>query len=274
MVYIGVREDQSALIFDGPFLGDFAPEALTSSSIADVTSHWEWPILANKREEFPAIRQNAHIALDRVEAYHNGGRRLLDYGCGGGVFLNVAKERQWEVYGLEPLVGHAIHARGFAGATVIADTLRSDTFPLGYFDAVTAFQVFEHLPDPRAEMSKLASFTRAGGTLLIEVPNIDTPMVRLLGPRHRHFVQDHLNFFSAHTLRMLMKQHGFDPLETYYPRRVMTWRHLVSGWGGVVYGDWWRRRAANVLRRLGIADRTVSVGVGDIVAVIARKRQP
>lgn len=271
LAYVNPRDDSRALIFAGPLSTGFPADALTSSDLDKVRGTWEWPILEQKRAELPALRMNAAAALGHLERYRQPPGRLLDYGCGGGFFLATARERGWESYGIEPLAGHAIHARSHSGAAVTTDTLRPDSYSAEFFDVVTAFQVFEHLPEPSAALHTLSGMLKAGGILLIEVPNFDTPAMRVLGARHRHYVQDHLYFFSERTLRALVRKYGLEPLEVYWPARAMTLRHLFGFWGKSVLGSRGGGALDKVATHPALAERIVTFGVGDVVAIVARK---
>lgn len=277
LVYVAAVRDDAALIHDGPVLGDLDPKVLTSPDPDDLTGCWELSGLPAREAEWPAFRSNGAEALDQIERYvrpaesSNGSPRLLDYGCGWGFFLALAKERGWEPFGLEPLPAHAVYARSRSAATVVTDTLRDDTFPPGYFDAVTAFQVFEHLPDPAGAVARLHTLLKPGGVLLIEVPNIDTWSVRMLRGSHRHFVQDHLTFFSGRTLGQFVERHHFRVLHTYHPSRRMTIRHLVAGWGGRYLPAPVIAATRALACRLGLWERIICANLGDIVAVVARK---
>jgi SAM-dependent methyltransferase len=270
MVYVSPRLDMHALIFDGPTAAP-SPQALTSSQLADVQGTWEWPLLQSKEAERPALDRNSQAALDVLEALTGRPGRLLDFGCGGGFFLGAAQARGWQPFGLEPLPGHATYARARFGAQVLTDTLRPDSYPAGYFDAITAFQVFEHLPQPRENLTELVRFLRPGGAILIEVPNIATWGVRVLGRRHRHFVQDHLNFFSARTLARLFTDCGLQVRGHYTPTRYLTLPHLLGTWGGRMLPGPLARRARSAAQHPRLAHRVVRLNLGDIIAVYGVK---
>lgn len=70
------------------------------------------------------------------------------------------------------------------------DYLREDTFAPESFDVVTSLQVFEHVDEPLAELTKIRRVLKPGGLLVVEIPSIDSPLVRLMRSRHRHFVRD------------------------------------------------------------------------------------
>ena len=244
---------------------------LSSRDLGDLVGCWEVSELTSKLAEIEALRANAIDALDRIERYSTPPGRLLDFGCGWGFFLDVARERGWLPYGLEPLPGHALYVRAKVEADVVTDILRDSTYPADYFDAITSFQVFEHLPDPAGDLVRLQQALRPGGILLIEVPNIKTWGVRLMGKRHRHFVPDHLNFFSDETLGRLFQASGLEILETYHPTRQMSFRHLITAWGGRLLPEVFTSTSTRLFQNTKIWNKTFGLNIGDIVAVIGRK---
>jgi len=239
--------------------------------MADLKGSWELTLIARKLLEKPALRVNALDALGRLQVYQEPPGRILDFGCGWGFFLSIASECGWQPYGLEPLPGHATYARTEFGATVVTDTLRDSTFPANYFSVATAFQVFEHLPNPAADLRRLHIMLEPGGVILVEVPNIDTWSVRLFGERHRHFVPDHINFFSKETLSRLLEKSGFRVIERYYPRRCMSLHHLVNTWGGRYLPMAIHSLLSSFVRKTGLSQKLLRLGVGDILAMIGRK---
>jgi SAM-dependent methyltransferase len=271
LLYVGQIEDGEALIDRGPVLGNGNQRLLVSNDLRDIQGSWELAGLPAKEAERPALRLNAGEALDRLARYARPPGRLLDFGCGWGYFLGAAVERGWEPLGVEPLPAHAVYARATFGAQVLTDVLRDGSFPPGYFDAITSFQVFEHLMNPLDDLRKLCSFAKAGALILIEVPNIDTFTFRILRSRHRHFVPDHVNFFSPRTLSALMERAGLHVLETYYPTRNLTLGHLASHWGARFLPAGAAKRVDRMVTGHGLRSRIVSLNLHDIIAAIARK---
>lgn len=277
MVYVTCIEDARSLIVEGPALVAYAnPALLTSSDPAQFVGAHEYGLLPGKRRERPALEANANDALDRIEGrltQQTGQVRLLDVGSGFGFLLDVARRRGWDATGLEPLPASAAYARATFGVPVICDVLRDDTFAPQSFDVITAFQVFEHLPYPAADLGRLHRFLRPDGLILVEVPNIATWAVTLLRARHRHFVPDHLNFFSAQTLGALYRQAGIEITGHYYPARRMTLSHLGGHWSKRFLPPALHPAVDRLLADERRANRIVTLNVGDIVAVIGRRRQ-
>jgi len=264
LVYVGSLQDTQAIITSGPVTSNLAPDILHSGNLQDLDGCWELATLAEKESELPALRRNARRALDRLTCLTDKLGRLLDFGCGGGFFLAEAAKQGWKTVGLEPLAGHAVYARAKFHLNIVTDVLHDDTFPPNFFDVITAFQVFEHLLSPVHDLSLLASCLKPGGLILIEVPNIDTWGVKLLKSKHRHFVRDHLYFFSAKTLDKLVKICGLEPLETYYPVHWMTPRHLIRYFCTIV-----GIHLSQMPKLFG--SLIIPMSLHDIVAILAQK---
>jgi SAM-dependent methyltransferase len=275
MVYIANIEDDHGLIFDGPVIYSHTkPDITTSSNLNDIKALWEYNALPGKEAEWPALRQNANDALQRIEFHSRrpaAERRILDFGSGWGFFLAVARERGWLPFGLEPLPACAVYARAKFALNVITDTLRDDTYPSDYFDAVASFQVFEHLPHPDQDIQILYRILRPDGIILIEVPNFDTWTMRLMKSRHRHFAQDHLNFFSRETLTQFLTSNHFKVVDSYFPKRRMSIRHLFNFWLPKYLPAFIVDILGRAFQNTVLWETTLGINLGDIVAIIARK---
>lgn len=107
--------------------------------------------------------------LDNLERWHPRGD-LLEIGCAGGFFLDIARKRGWNVRGVEITdVGHA-HATGELGLDVHHGSFPPAPFADESFDVVYAGHVVEHMRHPVAGFADMNRMLRPGGVLLIEVP--------------------------------------------------------------------------------------------------------
>jgi len=147
------------------------------------------------------------------------GRRLLDFGCGGGFVLIQARAAGWEVMGYD--VGQ--RALATCRRQGLTATDRVEELPRGFFDAVLLNHVLEHIDDHSAVLRLLKELLNANGKLLIVVPNLESLRARLSFPfLSRRFAFDeryrafpiHLSFFSRRTLRHLLEKNGFRILAT------------------------------------------------------------
>jgi cyclopropane fatty-acyl-phospholipid synthase-like methyltransferase len=150
-------------------------------------------------------------------------KRLLDFGCGAAGFLQKAKTLAFEVTGVE------LEARVrnyWAGQLNIVSSV--EAAGEGY-DLITAFHVLEHLPDPRATLSRLAERLQPRGRMIIEVPNADDALLDLYDcdafQRFTYWSQ-HLFLYSASTFDVLARQAGCRVVAIQHCQRYPLSNHL------------------------------------------------
>jgi len=136
-------------------------------------------------------------------------QRMLDFGCGSGHFLGLARDvLRCETYGVELNPVGALGARRF-GFELHAGPLEDVPFGDASFDLVYASQVFEHLPEPRAELAVLCRLLAPGGRLYVEVPNYGSISIRVGRDRFAsNTPPGHVNYFTPWTLRNLVESCG------------------------------------------------------------------
>ena len=148
------------------------------------------------------------LALRRLSKVSKPGR-LLDVGCGPGTFLIVAQQRGWEVVGVEPATFAATKAQEF-GLDVYNGLMQDFVRDLDdQFDALTCFEVLEHVPDPLALLQAFCASLRPGGNLILSVPNLDDPYC-LKQQITSAMPPVHINFFNRKSLGHALEQSGFD----------------------------------------------------------------
>jgi 2-polyprenyl-3-methyl-5-hydroxy-6-metoxy-1,4-benzoquinol methylase len=149
----------------------------------------------------------------RIEKYKRNGR-ILDIGCGRGVFLNVMKRNGWTVAGTEY---DRITAESIAESyniNVVNGNPRDWGFPQGSFDVVTMNHVLEHMSAPESAIVECSRLLVRGGLLVVAVPNI-TSLQSTLG-KHLWFHLDipyHLYHFSEEGLTSLLEKYNFNVLK-------------------------------------------------------------
>jgi 2-polyprenyl-3-methyl-5-hydroxy-6-metoxy-1,4-benzoquinol methylase len=140
---------------------------------------------------------------------------LLDIGCATGTFLlEMQKQPGWTLTGLEPDAGAAEAARA-NGLQVIHSSLDELELPDASFDAVTMWDVLEHLHDPSAALGKIHRLLKPGGVLVARLPNGASHDARLFGPYWAGLdAPRHLYVFTPQTLAALLGQNGFELVAT------------------------------------------------------------
>jgi 2-polyprenyl-3-methyl-5-hydroxy-6-metoxy-1,4-benzoquinol methylase len=99
---------------------------------------------------------------------------VLEVGCGEGAFLDVVRDRRRaRATGIDLNAAAVAAARRQGRSAVVADVQSMAARHAGEYDAVCAFQVLEHITDPRSFLEACVSLLRPGGRLCLGVPNND-----------------------------------------------------------------------------------------------------
>lgn len=151
-------------------------------------------------------RATAAQLLDLV-GEHVAGGRLLDAGCGHGLLLDEARQRGFEVVGLELSRAAARHAREALELDVRELPLEAFEDPDG-FDVVVLADVLEHLDDPVGAVDQCARLLRPGGALCVVTPDPSSLTARLAGRRWWGYVPAHACLLPRATLRELLEAQG------------------------------------------------------------------
>lgn len=168
------------------------------------------------------------------------GQHILDVGCGGGSFLQVAKAMGAECEGVEPSQYGAERARR-SGLQVYHGTLDeycTSRSTNNKFDLITFSHVLEHLHDPIDVLRSARSLLSHQGVIWLAVPNGQCAVAKRLKWRwHSSDLPIHLMHFSLESMTKTAELAGLHvaSLETYsFPKSVrssmlqtLRWCYLI-----------------------------------------------
>ncbi|HEX9387445.1 MAG TPA: class I SAM-dependent methyltransferase [Anaerolineales bacterium] len=157
--------------------------------------------------------------------------KILDIGCGGGLFLSLLQQKGAQVTGIELSDSRAHYAKTKHGLQIDKHPIESDTWQNGYaqyFDAVTLWDVIEHVNYPFQTLQSAANVLKAGGFLFIDTPcrdsfyhQVGALTYRLSGGRFPTFLNamysshlfGHKQIFSTREMKDLFTSVGLKVVE-------------------------------------------------------------
>lgn len=147
--------------------------------------------------------------LDAIERQLGGAGRILDVGCSTGSFLDIAKQRGWECHGLELNQAEAKIAQ--AKGHVIQENLLAKAQFTDRFDAITLWDVFEHVKDGISFLAEARKFLRPSGVVFAQSPSRDALAARILQAQCNMFDGlEHVNLYGFDSLTKLCDRAGYE----------------------------------------------------------------
>jgi SAM-dependent methyltransferase len=139
-----------------------------------------------------------------------GERRLLDFGCGGGAFLERMNRQGWHVTGVDIAAEAVEEIRTSLGLSALVGSLPHPELRPGSFDVITMWHSLEHVHQPCEVLQEAFDLLAPGGKLMVATPNIDSHPFRWFGPCWYGLdLPRHLTHFSPETLRWMLERAGF-----------------------------------------------------------------
>jgi 2-polyprenyl-3-methyl-5-hydroxy-6-metoxy-1,4-benzoquinol methylase len=212
-----------------------------------------------------ADRRTFNQILDLAEQLVPRRGALLDIGPNIGTCLALARERGWNISGVEINAEAARYCREQRGLNVIAGALDAHTYPDNSFDIVLMGDVIEHLRAPIDLMHVVGHILKPGGAVIISTPNIAGWAGRLLQIKP----EEHLYYFSPATMAQLLRQAGLDVVGV---KCLDRYHNLTAMTHSTTFGGLFLKLAPffNLAHRL-VGDVVIKLPLRENLIAIARK---
>jgi|LGOV01.1.fsa_nt_gb 2-polyprenyl-3-methyl-5-hydroxy-6-metoxy-1,4-benzoquinol methylase len=131
------------------------------------------------------------------------GNTLLEIGSGDGYFLNIMRNKGWDVYGCDPSPQSDIAIEKYN--IPVKKELFSRNLFNQKFDCVVMRHVLEHIVNPTEFLEEVSTVLKPDGFLAIEVPN---GLYILEEGIMWGFYHEHISYFTPYSLSKIIT--GFD----------------------------------------------------------------
>jgi SAM-dependent methyltransferase len=152
------------------------------------------------------VRRFGRERVDIMARYLRAGAdtSYLDVGCSSGFAVEAARDRGWRAIGID-LNPSAVEFGRTRGLDLRLEALENAEFAEASFDAISLFDVLEHLLSPVETLRRTVRLLKPGGIVFLYVPNYDSAS-RLLMGSEAHFIwpSHHLNYYTPITLSDLL----------------------------------------------------------------------
>ncbi len=154
-----------------------------------------------------------------------GAKRILDVGCGSGIFLDYLKQRIPDAellgYDLNTELLAALVNRGFGVLSGDLVQIKKQSDDSSLFDAICMLQVLEHAGDPVDLLLTFVGLLRPGGLLIVTTPDAAGP-IKNFPDALTEIPPHHVTRWTEATFRALLQNHNlkigvvrFEPLPDY-----------------------------------------------------------
>lgn len=111
---------------------------------------------------------------DFATDYLEPGNRVLDMGCGTGVYTFALREQgYYEVFLADLSFKMLLQAQKKSLSNLVQADGEQMPFPDHFFDAIISTAMLEHVVDPGLILEEMLRITRPGGVLFLVTPNLD-----------------------------------------------------------------------------------------------------
>ncbi|SET48333.1 class I SAM-dependent methyltransferase [[Clostridium] polysaccharolyticum] len=141
-----------------------------------------------------------------------GDKKVLDFGCGYGGFLNKIRNNVSTCMGIE-LSSSERHYLKSLNIECYKDLSEISTC----FDYITMFHVFEHLEEPEKYLKKLYKYLEKDGKIIIEIPNGNDALLSIYqcdAFADFTYWSAHLFLYTIESFKLLLSHVGLYEIES------------------------------------------------------------
>ena len=196
-----------------------------------------------------SYKKTARYRLERIARWKKAPALLLEIGTATGSFLDEARKVGYAVRGVDVSRTFADVARKNYGVEIDSGFIEEFPLPENTYDVICAFGGVSCWMDPVKAFRNIKRALKPDGILVMNHPDIESPVPRLLRDRYPEFNHASLTIFSNRTMRECLKRVGLRPVLVETERQSATVGRVVTYLKS--------RTGVNLAKRLGLKDLSI-----------------
>ena len=166
--------------------------------------------------EFSDEWNNRIDELEKLRKTNNLGMKVLEIGCGPGLFLKQLATNGWECTGVEYSDWASNYAKNDLGLDVVSGNIFDLNAESNTFDFVVMWDTIEHLRNPRNTLLEINRILKPKGIMQLTTGQVADLRETLSAGYSMWYVPPaHLFFYSRRSMIYLLESIGFDNVEIY-----------------------------------------------------------
>lgn len=234
-------------------------------------------------ESYSQGEDNAFVEQDemRVRTFTNALKKLhhenglvlspltqvLDIGCAGGAFLRAARSLNLSVIGIEPSRWLGEYARNKHNLDVRSGVLSDFSFPLQSFDLITLWDVIEHVPNPKEELTIIHGLLKKDGIFVVNYPDFGSLPAKILGRKWPFLLSVHLVYYTPETIRRQLLKSGFKVISIRKHWQILELGYIINR--ASQYFSW-LRSIGWLIEKIGLSSLPITYWMGQ-TQIIAKR---
>lgn len=215
------------------------PETMTifqreNPTVADMENYLSEQYSRGFYKKYSELRplkiETGNRRLKRLLKYGMNVRSCADIGCATGAFMECAQNFGFEVKGFElSQIAINLAPDSIRNKIIKADINSYLVSTSEKFDLVTAYDILEHVQDPKSFLQELKMLLNPGGIIAISTPDTEHFLRRLLGKAWPMLQpMQHTFLFGRSGLTRLMQEVGFIDVRAEAAEKVLTLEYLFD----------------------------------------------
>jgi 2-polyprenyl-3-methyl-5-hydroxy-6-metoxy-1,4-benzoquinol methylase len=241
-------------------------------SLDELKSYYEKSYRDGMYQQFAAAREMKSLtAAARWQAVrpYVSGQTWLDVGCADGAFLSELVAHKIDAVGID-LSSVAVDKAKARGLTARCETI-ADHEPAEPYDVVSAFDVLEHVLDPRDFLAGLHRLVKPGGILVLSTPNLRSFSRLLMRKRWYFYIpEEHLFYFAPQSLSLLLQHSHFELLQRKSVGKPLTFDYSLTQFAQYNPAIYRLLRGVRPLIPSRLRELSVPMHIGEMLAIARR----